>query len=294
MTAVAERATELPSEPEEPQAAPYTDTRVARTLRATGISLTTLAVLILGFLVYVVWISGVQEHRDQTTMYADLRDKLAHGTAPVRPTAEGTPLAILEISRLGLREVVVEGSSASDLMHGPGHRRDTPLPGQPGISVIYGRSETYGGPFTDLLTMRYGDMVSVTTGQGISRYQVTDVGVDTIRPIPGWSYLVLDTADSHLAPGRDQFVLAKLVGQQVPGNSTYPVITRPELGASGEPSALVPLLLWSQFLLIAAVGTTWAYLRWSRWPTYVVSTPILLAGIWNVYENLARLLPNTL
>ncbi len=80
----------------------------------------------------------------------------------------------------------------------------------------------------------------------------------------------------------------------MPGNSTYPVITRPELGASGEPSALVPLLLWSQFLLIAAVGTTWAYLRWSRWPAYIVSTPILLAGIWNVYENLARLLPNTL
>src|SRR5258708_19867570 len=128
MTAVAERATELSSEPEEPQAAPYTNTRTARTLRATGISLTTLAVLILGFLVYVVWISGVQEHRDQTTMYADLRDKLAHGTAPVRPTTEGTPLAILEISKLALRELLVQSRSPRALLPRPRPLPHTPPP----------------------------------------------------------------------------------------------------------------------------------------------------------------------
>ena len=33
----------------------------------------------------------------------------------------------------------MEGTSSGTLMSGPGHRRDTPFPGQAGVSVIVGR-----------------------------------------------------------------------------------------------------------------------------------------------------------
>jgi sortase A len=298
MTTLQDRPETLVEPEPEPEVSPAVEssplTYTARALRSGGISIVMLAALTLGFVVHLVWISGIQHHRDQATMYAGLRDKLSQGTAPVRPAAAGTPLAILEIPRLGMREVVVEGSTSTDLMHGPGHRRDTPLPGQPGVSVLYGRSLTYGGPFSRLHLLRQADVISVTTGQGVAHYGVSEVNAKAINVPAGSPTLVLVTADSRLAPGREFLVTATLISQVMPGNSTLPVISRPEIGLSGEPSALVPLMLWSQFLLIAAAFATWSYVRWSRWPTYIVTTPILLAGIWNVYENLARLLPNTL
>jgi sortase A len=54
----------------------------------------------------------------------------------------------------------------------------------------------------------------------------------------------------------------------------------------------VPLALWSLVLLIAMVVSTVGVYRWSRWRTYLLMAPIVLALIWCVYENLACLLPN--
>jgi len=51
---------------------------------------------------------------------------------------------------LNLSQVVVGGTSAGDLESAPGHRRDTALPGQVGVSLIYGRAVTFGAPFGQL------------------------------------------------------------------------------------------------------------------------------------------------
>jgi hypothetical protein len=50
----------------------------------------------------------------------------------------GTPTAVLEIPRLGVRGVVGVGTSSDALKSGPGHLRDSPMPGQAGASVILG------------------------------------------------------------------------------------------------------------------------------------------------------------
>jgi sortase A len=294
MTTLQESPVTPPQEPEPPDTVPFSATLVARVLRSVGISLTMLGALALMFVVYLVGISGAQHDREQTTMYANFRYRLAQGTAPVRPTALGDPVAILEIPRLKLREVVVEGTSASDLAHGPGHRRDTPLPGQVGVSVVYGRAETFGGPFGGLKTLRAGDVVAATTGQGTARYAVSNIDGTVPAPAAGASTLVLVTANSRLAHRQDLIIAAQLMGRAWPGNPTLPIIAKSEVGLQGEPSAVVALVLWSQALLIAAVATTWSYVRWSRWPTYLISTPVLAAILWNAFENAARVLPNTL
>ena len=46
-----------------------------------------------------------------------------------------------------LEQVVVEGTASGDLLAGPGHRRNTVLPGQVGTSAVFGRASTYGAPF---------------------------------------------------------------------------------------------------------------------------------------------------
>lgn len=272
----------------------HQDIRTAKVLRSGGVSLAMLGALLIGFLVYLMVASDLQHARDQTTMYANLRYQLAQGTAPVGPTAEGTALAVLEIPRLDLREVVVEGTTSTDLVRGPGHRRDTPLPGQPGVSVIYGRNGLYGAPFGSLSALHSGDTISVTTGQGVARYVVSGRNGPIPMPGPSQSVLVLVSADSSRLPRQEVVVHATLTSQVVPGNAKLPVVTRPEVGLSGDPAAVVPLTLWAQALLLVAAATTWAYVRWSRWPTYVISTPVLFAVLWNIYENVARLLPNTL
>jgi hypothetical protein len=37
-----------------------------------------------------------------------------------------------------------------------------------------------------------------------------------------------------------------------------------------------------------------AAVRWSRIAAWVVASPLILAVVWNVFESLGRLLPNTL
>ena len=46
---------------------------------------------------------------------------------PIVPV--GDPVALLTIPSIGLEQVVVEGTASGDTLVGPGHRRDTPLPG---------------------------------------------------------------------------------------------------------------------------------------------------------------------
>ena len=60
--------------------------------------------------------------------------------------------------------VVVEGTSSSDLLEGPGHLRDSPLPGQLGESIVMGKSATAGAPFGGIARLRKGDVINVTTG----------------------------------------------------------------------------------------------------------------------------------
>ncbi|GAB2808836.1 sortase [Actinocorallia aurea] len=265
-------------------------------LVVAGVSLGLLGAFLLGFLAYLAVLSPLQHDRDQVTRYADFRKELAEGTAPVAPPmAAGASVAILEIPRLGLREVVVEGTTSGDLAHGPGHRRDTPLPGQPGISVILGRAGVYGGPFGALDKLHTGDVITVITGQGLASYTVSGSGPSILPPDSGSSTLVLVTADSPVAPRGEALVTARLTTAPVAGNTAEaPRISRSEVGLSGDPGALIPLLLWAEALLLGVGLTTFSYLRWSKWPTYVVSSPVLLAVLWNIYESLARLLPNTL
>ena len=274
------------------------------TLRAVALTLSLAGMLLLGFFVYLYGLSGISEARAQSTLYKSFAGQLSAATAPVGPTVnsdgttkpipEGAPVAILSIPRLGISDlVVVEGTTSGDLMHGPGHVRASSLPGQTGVSVVYGRAATFGAPFAHLMQLTPGDTISVTTGQGISTYQVASFGTaKTPAPDPTANRLVLETADSAVFPTGAGMVSADLRSTAQPNPGGWPAITPQERYLAGDPGALIPLVLWSQALLLTSVGAVVAANRWSRWPTYLCAAPVAFALVWSVYENLAVLLPN--
>jgi sortase A len=75
----------------------------------------------------------------------------------------GDPVGRIEIRRLGIDFVVVEGTAPGDLREGPGHYSDTPLPGIPGTAAIAGHRTTYLAPFRKLDQVRPGDLIDVET-----------------------------------------------------------------------------------------------------------------------------------
>ena len=262
-------------------------------------ALTLLGLLVLGFGIYLVVLSPVGQSRTQENLFKTFSGQLALATAPVDGTIPvGAPVAILQIPSLGVSQVVVEGTTSGALMNGPGHRRDSVLPGQAGTSVVLGRSGLFGAPFADLADLEVGDSIVVTTGEGRSTFSVSNVRESTAAVPPSSrdvvSSLVLSSAAPPLTPTHSLIVTATLTSAVLPGATTATVIGSNERSLAGDPGAAVSLLLWLQLLLLTVVATTWGFLRWERWPTYLLATPVVLAVLWNVYESAAQLLPNTM
>ena len=262
--------------------------------RAVSLGCCLLGVFLLGFAFYLYGLSGVQETRSQATLYTRLKTELAAGTAPTGPTAPGSPIAVLDIPAIGISDmVVVQGTTPENLTLGPGHLRNTPLPGQGGVSVIYGRRATFGAPFTYLSSLRKGDVIRVITGQGTSSYEVVAFGSSS-RTVedPSANRLLLLTADSTAVPAYYTYVDADLISSAKPEPSALPAIFSDETALSGDESALVLTALWAMALALVSTAATVAAMRWSAPLTYLCAVPVALAVLWNLYENLAALLPN--
>lgn len=259
------------------------------------LALVLLCALIVGFLGYVYGLSRLSEQRAQVTLRKTFEHALGQAIAPVGPVSPGTPVAALTVPRLGLAQtIVVEGTSAQDLTLGPGHSRDTVLPGQTGVSVIYGRRVSFGGPFEHLMRLQVGDVITATTGQGVARYRVSSFG-DAKHPAPANSpnRLVLVTADSTGWPHESVSVSADLVTAPQPAGPGRPAVPADEQGmAGGGGASAFAALLWSQALLAIAVLVPLAAVRWSPIATYLCAAPLVLAVVWNLYENAACALPN--
>ncbi|MFI1394964.1 sortase [Streptomyces sp. NPDC020681] len=278
-------------------------------LRIASAALSILAALLLGFVVDVGLVGDLRHARDRQVDYAGFRLELANGTAPVGRSAgggvapePGAPVALLEIPVLQLREVVREGTASEDLARGAGHRRDTTLPGQAGVSVIMARQAAYGGPFRRLRDLTAGDRFSVTTGQGKHTYQVIGPrragDIQPPAPAAGRGRVTLITADGRpFMPRGILRVDADLVSAVQP--TPPPSVPLGALPADEQPMAMqhtawLPLVLWAQALVLAAGALAWAHARWGRRHAWVVGVPLLGALGLATADQAALLLPNLL
>ncbi|ONI77742.1 hypothetical protein ALI144C_30300 [Actinosynnema sp. ALI-1.44] len=266
-------------------------------------ALITLSVFALGFAGYLLVLSSIQQDRSQTVLYAQARQTLAEISMPTGGKIDaGTPVVVLEIPGLNLTQVVVEGTAGSQLAQGPGHRRTSPLPGQPGTSVLLGRAEAFGAPFGEIGKLQPGDEVRATTGQGKFTYRVEGVrreGDPTPGALPrGSSRMVLVSAEGGdvTGPERTLFVDTTLTGQAVAAPGGRPRTQLPEEDTlATDTGELIDLVLWLQVLALAVGFFAWARIRWGRGETWLVGTPIVIAATWQVYHSGAvALLPNLL
>jgi len=283
--------------------------------RGIGSAFLILAACLLSFVVWVVFLSQLHYDRAQHNAYDALRVSLAEGTAPIGPTEVvnpnvvnsptvavplGTPLAVLSIPRIRLNAVVLQGTTGSVLENGPGHLRDTQMPGQVGVSVIMGRRAGYGGPFAKLSTLNPGDTFTVITGQTTAQYRVLDLrrGGDRTPPPPasGQSRLILITADgTPFAPTGLLYVDADLTSkpQPAPPMTLSPADLSPSENPLGtEPQAWLPIVFWGQLMLLITLGLSWAWNAWGKWQAWAIAIPALGYLVFTVSDQVTRLLPN--
>ena len=274
-----------------------------------SMALTMVAALITLQLMNIIVISPLQHSTAQARLYDQLRLTLSEGSAPLGQAdfegtlvAPGTPLALLEIPDLSVREVIVEGTASAQTMDGVGHRRDTPLPGQPGTSVLMGRSGAFGGAFRNLNLAAPGSTFTVTTAQGVASYQVTGQrrAGDTAPPPPSRAEgrLTLITADGPpFMPDEVLRVDAKLVSKAF--DKPAPVIQPGSLpgqeqAMGQDTSNLFVLVLCLQLLIIVALAAVWSWKRWGKWETWIVFLPVVGAAALLTGTQINYLLPNLL
>jgi sortase A len=147
---------------------------------------------------------------------ADGAHVAAGARALARSRHDGQALAELRIPRIGLRTIVVRGTTPADLRAGPGLIDGTALPGQRGTTAIAGHRTTYGAPFRHIDALRRGDVVTLRLPYGTFRYAVEGrrivypKDVSVLRRV-GHDRLVLSACHPLFSAARRIVVLARLV-----------------------------------------------------------------------------------
>jgi sortase A len=284
----------------ERRAQPSTPRRAAGARVIVQRALLVFATSVLAFFVFLFFFSGLQHGRSQTGLERRFQSDLANAQAPIGgDIAKGTPVALLQIKHLGLREVVVAGTDSGTLRSGPGLVTAFSMPGQAGNSVIVGRRATYGGPFRHLGALHPGNVIDVTTGQGRAHYVV-----ETVRRFGSSNgdflnqqavpTLTLVTSDPVLFPTRRLVVTAKLTTTPFPATDHPKKFGANDLGLDGDAHGAVNLALWLEAMLVCSLAGVWMLRRWSLAAAYPIVVAVLLAVSWCVFDSAAVLFPASL
>lgn len=302
-------------------------TRGRRLLGVTGRSLIALGLLLLLFVGYQLWGTGVRTAQAQARLEDDLRAALAdaaqrpngagaasdargEGTPPTVPLppgelpAAGEAAGRIQVAAIGLDWVFVHGVSVADLKLGPGHYPQTPMPGEAGNAAIAGHRTTYGGPFNRIDELEPGDEILVTTARGRFRYLVAErlivdpSAVEVLEPVDGSNLLTLTSCHPKYSARQRIIVRAALVGEPLPAPGEAGGEERPEQVAATDDltlsSAAVdrgPALAWGAAVVAIWAGIVVAARRWRRWPACFVGAAPLAWALFLFFEQVALLVP---
>ncbi len=187
-------ATPLPSEG---AVAPATRrSRASKVLRWASILCFVGAIGLGSYLAWVLWGTGIETSRAQEALRTQIVRTIPHAQDGGDPDArirvpanfdlaEGSAMGIIQIPKIDLDMVVVEGTSTQDLKKGPGHYVGTAYPwDEHGRVGIAGHRTTYLHPFWSLDRLHKGDLVRLVTRFGTFDYRVT--GTRVILPTEAW------------------------------------------------------------------------------------------------------------
>jgi sortase A len=141
-----------------------------------------------------------------------------------RRSEPGDPLGRIEIPKIGVSDVFVQGTGTSDLRKGPGHYPSTPFPGQHGTVAIAGHRTTYGAPFHDVDDLKPGDRIELAMPYGRFEYRVerTRIVAPTalwVTDRVGYDRLVLSACHPLYSAAQRIVVFARLERAEARGSS---------------------------------------------------------------------------
>ncbi|MDQ1505312.1 MAG: sortase [Actinomycetota bacterium] len=295
--------------------------RLRSALSALGAVLTGAGVLILLFVAYQLWGTGLYTSRQQDSLRSQFNQKAkivdpASSTTSTTidplhlppPPPSGESVANIRIPKIGVDKYVVQGVGLADLRKGPGHYPQTPLPGEQGNAAIAGHRTTYGAPFNRLDELAPGDEVLVTTVKGSFTYTVATTHVvkpdqvEVLDPTPT-ATLTLTTCNpkysasqrlivvANLAPG--QKVTAPTPGPPAPAPGSKEPLPGEGLGDAGLASgkSKVPTILWGIVTALIGFGWWWTIRKRRHWTRYLAGVVPFLVALFYFYAHLELLLP---
>jgi sortase A len=304
--------------------------RLATVLGAIGRACITAGVLILLFVAYQLWGTGIREAQAQNRLEDEFEERIADpdgsdGTGPPTtapdggdtPTTVGPPppppddgdaMARIRIPAIDVDKIVVEGVTVSDLKRGPGHYPDSPLPGQPGNAAIAGHRTTYGAPFNRIDELEIGDEILITTLQGSFTYEVREqliVAPDQVEVLDefGDDRLTLTACHPKYSARQRIVVVAALQGEAAPAPATPPSAGTDsqddgsdtgrtiDAGLGGERASAWPAVMLGIACALIWVAAWLLGKLWRKWPAYLVGLPVFLVVLFFFFENFSRLLP---
>ena len=109
----------------------------------------------------------------RTSVAAEQERVKAAADAYRRDLKEGEPVGRLVVHRLGLKSIVVNGTSHDDLTKGPCREMHTYMPGQGELVYVAGHRTTYLAPFAHIDALRPGDRIEFQLPYATFDYEVT-------------------------------------------------------------------------------------------------------------------------
>jgi sortase A len=268
---------------------------VGRTMIAAGL-------LLLSFVAYQLWGTGISEQRAQTTLAADFRSQ-----RPATPVVSGL-VGRINIPSIELEKFVVAGVSTDDLKRGPGLFLGSPLPGQLGNVSIAGHRTTYGAPFGRINEVKKGDRIVLETTSGTFTY----VSISTPKIVPATAIEVVKTKDPTKATltlvschpkwtSAKRIIVMATLDESVVAQPATPIAEAPTSTAPlsegwfHDPSAWPTVIaLASALVAIFLFTKRLARRRKRRLVVYPLSLIVFGPVLFVFFENLSRLLPANL
>lgn len=116
-----------------------------------------------------IWADRIQNSKEKQFASAQLREAYQRDVQ----IPEGGALTRLQIPKLKVDVIVVEGVTGNALRAGAGHYPGTSLPGEIGNVAIAGHRTGFGQPFRYLDKLKQGDKIILRTPVGVYTYAVS-------------------------------------------------------------------------------------------------------------------------
>ncbi len=201
-------------------------------MRTFGEVLITLGVVVLLFVVYELYVTNLMSAQLQREASAALDERWSQERELHADLADGTAFARIYIPSFGADWgfTVQQGVDGAALEVGPGHYKETAMPGEPGNFGVAGHRVGKGAPFNDLDLLNSCDAIVIETVDSFFVYRVLPMSGE----VAGWAQgKARDPRCANVAPLQDEQgaydeTFGRVIVTPDRGDAVAPVPYKPE------------------------------------------------------------------